>query len=85
MLYFVDETLLYVRIDRLILIVVLSPIGSVSYTVETLTVLTMLLLLQCKFICDCFVKIEHQAVLMVVFLRPPEVGLKLRYLIDLPS
>ena len=83
MLDLIYETLPDVRVSRYVIIVVLSGIGSVSNTVETQTVLAMLFFLRCKFIRNCFIVLKYQAVLMVIFLGPPELGLELRYLSDL--
>ena len=59
MLDLIYETLPDVRVSRYVIIVVLSGIGSVSDTVETQTVLAMLLLLSCKFICNCFIILKY--------------------------
>ena len=83
MLNLINEALfdMWVNIHRTT--IVLSCIGSISDSVKTLTVPTMLFFLSRKFICNCFIVLKYQAVLMIVFLSPPELSLKLRYLSDL--
>ena len=83
MLNFIYEALFDMRVNIHRTTIVLSCIGSVSDPVKTLTVPTVLFFLSCKFICNCFIELKYQAVLMIVFLSPPELGLKLRYLGDL--
>ena len=83
MLNLIYEALFDIRVNIHRTTIVLSCIGSVSDPSETLTVSTVLFFLSCKFICNCFIELKYQAVLMIVFLSPPELSLKLRYLGDL--
>ena len=83
MLNLINEALFDVRVNIPSPTIVLSCIGSVSNPVKTLTVIAMPIFLNRKFICNCFIVFKYQAVLMIVFLSPPELSLKLRYLGDL--